>query len=136
MEETVMKKWLLILVLAVSLCLPASAFAFKAEGTIQGLFSICQGKTCSPGEELLTAALEEIFVLYTDAGKSYLLPNIRSAVLSRLVGKMVRVDGDLKLEGKAIIVDKGEVFEKGDWKVFYSPEVAKKAMEELYQPLP
>jgi hypothetical protein len=136
MEERVMKKWLLVLVLVAALCLPASAFAMKAEGTIKGLFSICEGKTCTPGEELLTAALEEVFVLYTDAGESYLLPNIKTAVLSRLVGKIVRVDGEAKLKGKAIVVNKAEVFEKGKWEVFYTPAMAKKAMEELYHPVP
>lgn len=131
-----MRKWLPVLVLVVALCLPASAFAIKAEGTIQGLFSICEGKVCTPGEEMLIAALEEVFVLYTDAGESYLLPNIKTAVLSRLVGKMVRVKGEEKLKGKAIVVSKGEVFEKGKWTVFFTPAMAKKALEELYHPAP
>jgi len=131
-----MKKWLLVSVLVVGLCLPASAFAIKAEGTIQGLFSICEGKTCTPGEELMVAAMEDIFVLYTDAGESFLLPNIKSGALGRLVGKMVRVEGESKLKGKAIVVNKAEVFENGKWQVFYTPEMAKKALEELYHPVP
>jgi hypothetical protein len=131
-----MKKWFLVLVLAVCLCLPASAFAIKVEGTVQGLFSICEGKTCTPGEELMTAAMEDIFVLYTDAGETFLLPNIKSGALARLVGKMVRAEGELKLKGKAIVVSKAEVFEKGRWQVFFTPAMAKKALEELYHPVP
>jgi hypothetical protein len=49
---------------------------------------------------------------------------------------MVRVDGETKMKGKAIVVNKAEVFEKGKWEVFYTPEMAKKAMEELYHPVP
>jgi hypothetical protein len=131
-----MKKWFLVLVLAVCLCLPASAFAIKVEGTVQGLFSICEGKTCTPGEELMTAAMEDIFVLYTDAGETFLLPNIKSGALAGLVGKMVRAEGELKLKGKAIVVSKAEVFEKGRWQVFFTPAMAKKALEELYHPVP
>lgn len=131
-----MKKWFVVLFLVVSLSLPASAFAIKAEGTIQGLFSICEGKTCTPGEEMAIAALEEVFVLYTDAGESYLLPNIKTSMLARLLGKMVRIDGESKLKGKAILVSKAEVFEKGKWKLFYTPEMARKALERLYHPVP
>jgi len=131
-----MKKWLLVLIIAVGLCFPASSFAVTKEGTIQGLFSVCEGKTCTPGEEMLVAAMEEIFVLQTNSGESYLLPNIKSAALSRFINKMVRVDGTIKLQGKALIVDKAEVYEKGKWKTFYSKAIAEKAMKDLYTPAP
>jgi len=131
-----MKKCLLVFVLVVGLSLPASAFAIKVEGTIQGLFSICEGKTCTPGEELLVAALEDVFVLYTDAGESYLLANIRMAALARLVGQMIRVEGKLKLKGKAIVVSKAELFERGVWKTFFTPALAEAASKRLYHPVP
>ncbi|MBW1863120.1 MAG: hypothetical protein JRJ02_12225 [Deltaproteobacteria bacterium] len=131
-----MKKWFLVLIIALALCFPASASAVTKEGTIQGLFSVCEGATCTPGEEMLVAAMEEIFVLHTSAGESYLLPNIKSNALSRFINKMVRVEGDIKLQGKAIIVNKAEVYEKGKWKTFYSKAMAEQAMKDLYHPMP
>ena len=79
-----MKKWVLVLIVAVALCLPGAAFGkmVKTQGTIQGLMSTCEGAVCTPGEEMIVAALEEIFILLTDSGDSYLLPNIRSGLLS------------------------------------------------------
>ncbi len=131
-----MKKWLLVLIIAVGLCFPASSFAVTKEGTIQGLFSVCEGKTCTPGEEMLVAAMEEIFVLQTNSGESFLLPNIRGAALSRFLNKMVRVEGTIKLQGKALIVDKAEVYEKGKWKTWYSPKIARDAAAMQIAPLP
>ena len=131
-----MKKWLLVLIIAVGLCFPASSFAVTKEGTIQGLFSVCEGKTCSPGEEMLVAAMEEIFVLQTSTGESFLLPNIKSAALARFINKMVRVEGTMTLQGKALKVIKAEVFEKGTWKTWYSPRIAKEAADMAIAPLP
>ena len=131
-----MKKWFLVLIIAVGLCFPASSFAATKEGTIQGLFSVCDGKTCTPGEEMLVAAMEEIFVLQTTGGESYLLPNIKSSALSRFLNKMVRVEGEIKLQGKAIIVDKAEVYEKGTWKTFFSQKIADEAMKMYRHAMP
>ncbi len=131
-----MKKWLLVLIIAVGLCFPASSFAVTKEGTIQGLFSVCEGKTCTPGEEMLVAAMEEIFVLQTNSGETYLLPNIRGAALSRFLNKMVRVEGTIKLQGKALMVNKAEVYEKGKWKTWYSPKIAADAAAMAIAPLP
>ena len=131
-----MKKWLLVLIIAVGLCFPASSFAVTKEGTIQGLFSVCEGKTCSPGEEMLVAALEEIFVLQTNEGESFLLPNIKSSALARFINKMVRIEGDVALQGKALKVNKAEVYEKGKWVTWYSPRIAKEAAEMNIAPLP
>ena len=133
-----MKKWVLVLIVAVALCLPGAAFGkmIKAQGTIQGLMSTCEGKVCTPGEEMIVAALEEIFILLTDSGESYLLPNINSAVLSRYLNKMVRVEGETRFDGKAIMVTTGEAFEKGKWRVFYSPELVDRYRSERRQPMP
>ena len=133
-----MKKWVLVLIVAVALCLPGAAFGkmVKTQGTIQGLMSTCEGAVCTPGEEMIVAALEEIFILLTDSGDSYLLPNIRSGLLARYLNKMVRVEGETRFDGKAIMVDTAEAFEKGKWRTFYSREIADRAMKDLYQPKP
>ena len=133
-----MKKWVLVLIVAVALCLPGAAFGkmVKTQGTIQGLMSTCEGAVCTPGEEMIVAALEEIFILLTDSGDSYLLPNIRSGLLARYLNKMVRVEGETRFDGKAIMVEKAEAFEKGKWRTFFSREIAEKAMNDLKQPKP
>jgi hypothetical protein len=133
-----MKKWVLVLIVAVALCLPGAVFGkmIKAQGTIQGLMSTCEGQVCTPGEEMLMAAMEEIFILLTDSGESYLLPNVKSAVLSRYLNKMVRVEGEARFDGKAIMVSTAEAFEKGKWRVFYSPELVKQYQSDRRQPMP
>jgi hypothetical protein len=131
-----MKKWLLVLIIAVGLCFPASSFAVTKEGTIQGLYSVCEGRTCTPGEELLVAAMEEIFVLQDNAGEAFLLPNIKSAALARFLNKMVRIEGDIVLQGKAIKVNKAEVYERGKWKTWFSPEIVKQMERDSIAPLP
>ena len=131
-----MKKWLLVLIIAVGLCFPASSFAVTQEGTIQGLFSVCVGKVCTPGEEMLVAAMEEIFVLQTNSGETFLLPNIRGGALSRFLNKMVRIEGDIALQGKAIMVNRAEVYENGKWKTWYSPKIAEDAAAMSIAPLP
>jgi hypothetical protein len=134
-----MKKMILVLALVVGLCLPTLSFGnerVKKEGTIQGLLRVCEGIVCRPGEEMIAAALEEIFVLVDDSGKGYLLPNIKRAVLSRLLSKRVRVEGETRLDGKAIMVSKAEVFREGNWKVFFTPEIAEQAYQKVRAPTP
>jgi hypothetical protein len=139
MEEEAMKKGNLILVLATIFCLPMSCFGETVikEGTIQGLYMVCEGQmTCSPQEEMIMAALEEHFILVSDDGEPYLLPNIRSAVLAQVFNRRVRVEGETRLQGRAIMVSKAEVLRKGKWKTFFSPEIIEKYMFHRYQPMP
>ncbi len=116
---------LFVVVLAMFLCLANYSIAadITAEGTIQGLLSTCSGKTCSPGEEIIIAAMEDTFVLVTDTGKYYLLPNLKSSQLSRYLNKRIRVEGELKLGGNAIMVKTADVKEDGRWSTFWNPEI-------------
>ena len=122
-----MKSRYFVIILATILCSPcyglAHQEAIKVEGTIQGLLSTCAGETCTPREEVIIAAMEDTFVLVSDEGKYYLLPNIKNSVLSRYLNDPVRVVGTLTLEGTAIHVDTAEAFEKGAWVTFWSPEI-------------
>ncbi len=125
-----MKRGFLVIILAWVLCVPCDGLAqeeIKVEGTIQGLLSTCAGETCTPREEVIIAAMEDTFVLVSDEGKYYLLPNIKNSVLSRYLNDPVRIAGTLTLEGTAIQVDTAEVFEKGTWVTFWSPEIAEQA---------
>ena len=125
-----MKKMFLAVILVTILCVPCLGLAqdmVKVEGTIQGLLSTCAGETCTPREEIVIAAMEDTFVLVSDEGKYYLLPNIKNSVLSRYLGDLVKVSGFLTLEGTAIQVDTAEAFEKGTWVTFWSPEIEDQA---------
>jgi len=125
-----------VFILAMALCLAGYASAdvkgaqgakmVTVEGTIQGLQSACMGVYCKAGDEMIVAAMEDEFVLVTDEGRSYSLPNLKSTLLARQIGQVVRVRGNEVLGGKAIIVDTAEVMEKGQWSAFWSPEIADK----------
>jgi hypothetical protein len=80
---------------------------------------------CTPGEETIIAAMEDTFVLVTKPGEFYLLPNLKGSMLSRYLGKTVRVEGDSRLDGRAIMVRKAEVMIDNNWLPFYSPEILK-----------
>jgi hypothetical protein len=121
-----MKKRFLAIILGTILCLPCFGLAqetVKVEGTIQGLLSTCAGETCTPREEVIIAAMEDTFVLVSDEGKYYLLPNIKNSVLSRYLNDPVKVSGFLTLEGTALQVGTAEVLERGEWVTFWSPEI-------------
>ena len=139
-----MKKGLLAVILVTILSITAQTRAddmVEVAGTIQGLLSTCAGETCTPREEIIIAAMEDTFVLVSDEGKYYLLPNIKHSVLSRHLNDPVKVVGTLTLDGTAIQVETAEVLEKGEWLTFWSPEIeeqAKVRKERLQkrQPLP
>lgn len=95
------------------------------EGTIQGLLTTCAGKTCTPGQEYIVAAIEDHFVLVTDSGAYYMLPNLKSSRLSPYLNKPVRVKGIQVLGGNAIVVNTAEVLTHGKWVAFHSPEIMK-----------
>jgi hypothetical protein len=56
-------------------------------------------------------------------GEYYLLPNLKGSMLSRYLGQTVRVEGQPKLDGRAIVVRKAEVLVGDTWLPFYSPEI-------------
>jgi hypothetical protein len=135
----IMKKSFLVIVLTLALSLPIFVFSAQVvkEGSIQGFMRVCEGKyTCTPQEELIVAAVEDIFILLDDEGNAYLLPNIKRSLLRHFVNKQVRIAGDTRMDGKAIMVSKAEVYRNGKWKIFYTPELAEKAYRDLHSPKP
>jgi hypothetical protein len=135
----VMKKSFLVIILTLALSLPTFAFSAQVvkEGSIQGFMRFCEGQyTCSPQEEFIVAALEDIFILLDDEGNGYLLPNIKRSLLRQVLNKQVRIAGDTRLDGKAIMVSKAEVYRNGKWTIFYTPELAEKAYRDLRTPRP
>jgi len=131
---TMNKKLFVIMLVALVLCFAGYAAAYSKsalpskpitiEGTIQGLQGACMGVYCKVGEENITAAMEDEFVLVTGDGSFYSLPNVKSMLLARYIARMIRVSGDEILGGKAILVHTAEVMDKGKWTAFWSPEIA------------
>ena len=108
-----MKRRMLVLILAACLCWPAVVLAqgvvgtgepISMSGTIQGLISTCAGHVCRPGEEYIIAAAEDNFVLLTDSGKYYFLPNLDRAVLARHLNTQVTIAGVVDNKWKTIQV--------------------------------
>ena len=101
--------------------------AVTVEGTIQGLISACTGQLCVPGEENIVAAAEDTFVLSVGKNTYYFLPNLKTTLLSRYLGKPVKVTGVKALGGNSIIVDTFVALESGgQWGEIYSPAVREK----------
>lgn len=138
MEPKKLKKmrWVSALVLAAVLLLaPGSLMALEkmqdagkskeitVEGTIQGFLTTCAGGTCQPGKEHIVAGMEDDYVLVTDSGAYYLLPNLKSTQLSRHLNRQVRVEGVQVLGGNVILVNKASVLENGKWVDFQSPDI-------------
>ncbi len=130
------KKLILVSLVVVGLSVPVQLWAqgtlaeggqITIEGTIQGLLSTCSGQTCLPGEEYIIAALEDTYVLVTDSGKYYFLPNLKASQLSRYLGKQVRVEGTVALGGDAILVKTADAKIDGKWKPFQSREIMDRA---------
>ncbi len=145
MERQMMRKkvWLVVTMLCVILLavMPCRAAEHErasktgktqeitVEGTIQGLLTTCAGKTCQPGQEHLTAAMEDEYVLVADSGEYYLLPNLKSSQLSRQLNRRVRVEGVQVIGGNVILVNTAQVLEDGKWVDFHS----RKMLDDLDQ---
>jgi hypothetical protein len=132
------KRLLLVIFLAMVLCAPSLVMAegsllkgkpVTVEGTIEGLFSACTGQLCVPGQENVVAGVEDTYVLSVGKDQFYYLPNVKNTLLSRYVGKTVRVKGTEALGGSSIIVDTAEVMGDGGWTAFYSPEIRHQMIE-------
>jgi hypothetical protein len=107
--------------------------AVTVEGTIQGLLSACTGQLCVPGEENIVAAAEDTFVLSVGKNTYYFLPNLKTTLLSRYLGKSVKVIGVKALGGNSIIVDTIVALEAGGaWEEIYSPKI-REQIEERYR---
>ena len=135
------KKAFVIATMVLVLCFAGYAAAYQksvlpskpitVEGTIQGLRAACMNAWCAVGEENITAALEDEFVLLLSDGSFYSLPNLKATLLARHIARTVRVTGDEILGYKKIIVRTAEVMDKGKWSAFWNPEIAKQVKKRL-----
>ena len=116
-----MKKTLIIsAVLLCSLIMYYPAFAGQWEGTIQGLMCTIEKKPCPIGFEDALTALETSFVLATEDGSWYMLPNMDRAVLARRINQEVTVIGEKNPQYNSIKVDELKAKVDGSWKTVWS----------------
>lgn len=107
--------------------------AAQVTGTVQGLTCVTMGKVCPLDEEDPVIAAEDIFVVYTDTGEHYFVPNLDRAVMARHIREMVRVTGEMQDKYNAIKAEKLEVKEGEGWKTTWSQSMQQKWEKELRQ---
>jgi hypothetical protein len=121
------------IILMVFALLPALAFAGQWEGSIQGLMCVTEGQVCPVGMEDALIATESTFVLLTDDGTWYMLPNLDRGILARHINQRVLVEGDKGERYNAITVDVLKVWQKGRWRVAWSLEMQQRLKEKIYR---
>ncbi len=127
------RSWIGLAVIVALLMVPSLATAKPAtiEGSIQGLLCALNKKACPVGAEDIVAAIEQNFVLVDAQGNWYAISNIGQQWISRLLGKKVKVEGDLADSSRSIKVNKAWMEEDGKWKLIYSPEILRKVLEQM-----
>ncbi len=111
--------------------IPAGAWAYQAEGTIQGYHCVTTGKTCPLGKEDPMIAVERIFVLYTGDGSYYFIPNLDRAILARHIREKVRITGEVNEKYRSLKADIFEVKYENGWKETWSKELELELMNTL-----
>jgi hypothetical protein len=102
----------------------ASAGMGTVEGTVEGLNCVVYGKICPVDNADPHVAAENIFVVLSpDHKKYYFVPNVDRSILSRLLGKEVRVTGEQKMDHNAVIASKIETESGGMYKVAWSKKM-------------
>ena len=96
-----MKKLLVPTILGVLFLLtPVFAMAASITGSVKGYNSVTQGQASPAGKAHILAHItvtESAFVILADTAKGghYLIQNVDSAILTRLVNQQVKIDGDV-----------------------------------------
>ncbi len=103
--------------------LPQIVQAAQVEGTVQGLTCVTQDKLCPLGQEDPVVAAEEAFVVLTEEGKYYFVPNLSKSVMARHIRETVRVTGKMHDKYNSIQAKTFEVKKDGEWKTTWSKEM-------------
>lgn len=127
------RSWIGLAVIVALLMVPslASAKEVTIEGSVQGLLCALNKKACPVGAEDIVAAIEQNFVLVDAEGNWYAISNVGQQWLSRLLGKKVKVEGDLSESNRSIKVNKAWEDVNGTYKLIYSPEIVRKVLEQM-----
>jgi len=120
-----MKKTVLTIMLVTMMVLaPIAGFAAEKslEGSIQGFTCVTQGKTCPVGAEDPMAAVERVFVLLTDSGDYYFIPNMDRAILARHINERVKISGDLNDKYNSIKAKELDIMKMGKYEKVWDTE--------------
>lgn len=120
-----MKKTVLTLMIVTMMVLaPIAGFAAQKslEGSIQGFTCVTQGTTCPVGKEDPMAAVERVFVLLTDSGDYYFIPNVDRAVLARHINERVKITGDLNDKYNSIKAKELDIMKMGKYEKVWDTE--------------
>ena len=124
-----MKKSMTLLIIVLALSLPALAIGGTYKGSIQGFNCVTQGKYCPLGKEDPMAAVERVFVLFVIPGEYYFIPNMDRGIMARHINEIVKVEGTLSSQHKAITAKEMYVQQDGGkWKKTWS----KNMEDEIY----
>jgi len=114
------KRTVLGFVCAALLMTPVLSFAAQIEGVVKGLNCTVKGISCPIDKQDPVIATERTFVIFTDSGAYYLVPNLDRAVLARHFDENIRLTGKVNQKYKTITADTLQVKQKGDWVTVYS----------------
>ena len=125
MFKNIVKTLALTSIMAALFFTPASAENF--EGTIQGADCFINGINCAESRKDPHLCMEKNFILVTDAGDYFFLPNLYRSVKESCYKQNVRVAG--KRSGKTIRVDNLDVEKANGYRCVWN---RKKFEEDLY----
>jgi len=96
-------------------------------GQIQGAQSYLRGYKCPAGQEAMLGAVEQDFVLVTDDGNQYYMPNISQNLKVSFLLKTVTVKGE--------VINNNILVEEFTWqgRTIWTPELERKFREEAYR---
>jgi len=117
------KNFILSIIFSAFVLIPSWAMAGSIEGTIQGYNCVTRGQVCPIDKEDPVIAVERVFVLLTDSGEYYFIPNLDRAILARHIGQKARVTGNIDKKYKSIKAESLEVMKKGTWKETWSEKM-------------
>lgn len=125
MIKKIVKTLTLASIMAALFFTPASAETF--EGTIQGADCVINGRNCAENREDPLLCMEKNFILVTDGGAYYFLPNLYRSLKESYYKQKVRVSG--KRSGKSILVDNLDVEKANGYRCVWN---RKKFEDDLY----
>lgn len=122
------RKWIPVVIFLTITLIPAMAFGAAFQGSIQGFNCVTQGQVCPIGKEDPMIAAESIFVLQTQDGKWYFVPNVDQGILAKHLNEMVMIDGELNMKFNAIKAVNINVMENMRWRKVWSIDL----QDEIY----
>ena len=87
------------------------ALAGQIGGTVKPFMCVIYGISCPINQEDPVAATVELFIVYTDDGNYYFVPNLSNFILARHLLETVRITGNIKDKHRCVYADTMEVYD-------------------------